>query len=68
MCVCLSVCPMCVYPIVFLTILQLLYLQPPKGEQKAAEGGPFASVHNTYTLGVFTLEIEHSLQLLLFCT
>ena len=34
---------MCVCPNAFLVILQLLYLPPPKGEEKAAEGGLFAS-------------------------
>ena len=51
--VCLSVClsHMCVsvclsHMPVFLTILQYLYLPPPKGEQKAAGGGPLASIYN----------------------
>ena len=41
----MCVCPMCVClsHMSFLFILQLLYLPPPKGEQKAAGGGLIAS-------------------------
>ena len=48
---CVCVCPICVclshmcvsVPCAFLFILQFSYLPPPKGEQKAAGGGLFAS-------------------------
>ena len=68
MCVCLfqmCVCPicvsvphvyllqMCVCPNAFLVILQLLYLPPPKGEEKAAEGGQFASKSKNVTVRTF---------------
>ena len=47
--VCLSVCVSERVKWVFLVILQLLYLPPPKGEEKAAEGGLFASMKNFHT-------------------
>ena len=36
---------MCVFPNAFLVTLQLLYLPAPKSEEKAAEGGLFASLY-----------------------
>ena len=46
-CVCLSVPYVCLPYCIFNNYLQLLYLPPPKGEQKAAGGGPFASYHKS---------------------
>ena len=46
MCVCLSHMCVCLSHMSFLFILQLLYLPPPKGEQKAAGGGLIASFSN----------------------
>ena len=58
---------MWVCPNAFLWILQLLYLPPPKGEQKAAGGGLFASTWKEYLKKILVKNLYNKERFLSVC-